>query len=169
MRLTALLAVTLLLGASLAVHGQQQKPANADSRAIRDMGEANMAEVEAGKVAAQKGKSEEVKKFAQHMIDDHGKMLKEVQQLAQSKGVELPKSPNAKHQAAMKKLESASGDQFDQAYMRDMVQDHQETLKRVETIARSAKDADVKGAAQKAIPVVKEHLQMAQSIVAGKK
>jgi predicted outer membrane protein len=34
-----------------------------------------MAEVEAGKLAQQKAKSEEVKKFGEHMIQDHGRLL----------------------------------------------------------------------------------------------
>jgi len=161
------LVATVFLGVSLSAYPQQKsekKGANTDARAMRDLAEANMAEVEAGKVAAQKAQSEEVKKFAQHMVDDHGKMLQEVQQLAQSKGVDLPKSPSKKHQAAMKKLESASGEQFDKAYMSEMVKDHRETVKKVEKIAKSSKDAEVKGAAEKALPDIKEHLQMAQDL-----
>jgi putative membrane protein len=169
MKTFALILATLFMGAlSVSGYSQQQKPASPDDmKAIRDLAEANMAEVEAGKLAAQKAQSDDVKKFAQHMVDDHGKLLQEVQQLAQDKGVGLPKSPNAKHQAEMKKLESASGDQFDRLYAREMVKGHQETLKEVQKIARSAKDPDVKAVAEKALPDIKEHLQMAQSI-AGK-
>jgi putative membrane protein len=145
----------------------QGKNSGPDAKAIQDLAEANMAEVEAGKVAEQKSRNADVKKFAQHMVDDHGKMLQEVQQLAQSKGVDLPKAPKAKHQAALKKLEGLSGEQFDKVYMNEMVKDHQETVKEVEKIARSAKDPDVKNAAQKALPDIKEHLQEAQQI-AGK-
>jgi len=161
------LVAAVFLGVSLSAYPQQKsekKGANTDARAMRDLAEANMAEVETGKVAAQKAQSDEVKKFAQHMVDDHGKMLQELQQLAQSKGVDLPKSPNKKHQAAMKKLESASGEQFDKTYMSEMVKDHQDTVKKVEKIAKSSKDPEVKGAAQKALPDIKEHLQMAQSL-----
>lgn len=167
MKFLAPLVATVFLGVSLSAYSQQQsekKGANTDASAIRDLAEANMAEVEAGKVAAQKARSDEVKKFAQHMVDDHGKMLQEVQQLAQSKGVDLPKSPSKKHQAAMKKLESASGEQFDKAYMSAMVNDHRDTVKKVEKIANSSKDPEVKGAAQKALPDIKHHLQMAQEL-----
>lgn len=166
MRLSQLSATIFVAALSLSVHAQQ-KPASADTKAIRDMAEANMAEVEAGKLAAQKAQSAEVKKFAQHMVDDHGKMLQEVQQLAQSKGVDLPKSPNAAQQAAMKKLESTSSDKFDSAYMQQMVKDHRATAEKVQGISRNSKDKDIKAAAEKALPDIKEHLQMAQSL-AGK-
>jgi putative membrane protein len=162
---TALVAAAFLALALPAY--SQSKNSGPDAKAIQDLAEANMAEVESGKVAAQKAQSEDVKKFAQHMVDDHGKMLQEVQQLAQSKGVDVPKAPNAKHQALMKKLQSTSGEQFDKVYMSEMVKGHQETAKEVEKIARSAKDPEVKNAAQKALPDIKEHLQMAQEI-AGK-
>jgi putative membrane protein len=160
------LVLGLLVAAAPAL-AQQGKAAGADAKAIRDLAEANMAEVEAGKLAAQKAKSAEVKQFAQHMVDDHGKMLEEVKQLAQSKGVDLPKAPGAKHQATKKKLESAPADKFDQVYMSEMVKGHQETVKEVEKIAKEAKDPEVKQAAQKALPDIKEHLKMAQD-TAGK-
>jgi putative membrane protein len=167
MKHAALAFSTLLFAAlSVPVFAQQQKPPAQDAKSIQELAEANMAEVEAGKVAAQKAKSEDVKKFAQHMVDDHGKMLQEVRQLAESKGVKLPSAPNAKHQAVMKKLESASADRFDRAYMQAMVNDHRETLKKVENVARNGKDPEVKAAAEKALPNIKEHLQMAQQIAA---
>jgi len=151
----------------------QQKAAGkadskADTKAIRDMAEANMAEVEAGRMAAQKAQSEDVKKFAQHMVDEHGKMLEDVRKLAEQKGVELPKSPKAKDKATMAKLEHASSARFDQAYMDDMVRDHRKDVKEVEKIASSAKDPDVKAAAQDALAHIREHLQMAEQIAKGR-
>ena len=34
-----------------------------------------------------------MKKFAQHMVEDHGKMLQEQRTMAKSKGVSLPRQP----------------------------------------------------------------------------
>src|SRR4051812_15022206 len=169
MKLIQCLALGAMIAAAPAFAQQQGKSGKsaADAKGIREMAEANMAEVEAGKVAVQKAKSEEVKKFAQHMVDEHGKMLQEVQSMAQSKGVDLPKEPKTKHKAAMKKLEGADGDKFDQAYMDQMVKDHRQTAKDVGKIAKSSKDPELKAAAQKALPDIQEHLKMAQQI-AGK-
>jgi putative membrane protein len=66
-----------------------------------------------------------MKKFAQHVVQDHGKMLQEQQTLAKSKGVALPKQPEKEYQAAFKKLEGAAGAKFDRAYMQRMVKDHE--------------------------------------------
>jgi putative membrane protein len=138
-----------------------------DARALRNMAEANLAEVEAGKLAAGKARSEEVKKFAQHMVDDHGKQLQEIQKLASARSVDLPSQPAAKHRAAMKKLEGTSADNFDRAYMSQMVKDHRDALKLAQRTARNAKDSELKAAAEKATPDIKEHLQTAEQL-AGK-
>jgi putative membrane protein len=126
------------------------------------------AEVEAGKLAQKKASSDEVKKFAAHMVEDHGKMLEEQRSMAKSKGAQLPAQPKNEHQSALKKLDGASGEQFDRAYMDQMVKDHEKTLKLVQETASKAKDPDLKQAAEKAAPEVQKHLELAKQI-AGKK
>ncbi|MEA3192397.1 MAG: putative rane protein [Betaproteobacteria bacterium] len=157
---------TLPLLAILAAPVHAQSLGKQDAQFLRQMGEADLAEVEAGKLAAQKASSAEVKQFAQHMIEEHSKGMKEGEGLAKAKGQQPPASPDKKHQAAMKKLESMSGDAFDKAYMKEMVQGHQEVLKMLQTAAKSAQDPDIKAAAQKKIPTVQKHLDMAKTTVA---
>jgi putative membrane protein len=141
----------------------------ADANRLKDLAQANMAEIEAGKLAAQKAQSAEVKKFAQRMVDDHSKQLEEIKKLAQTKGIELPTAPDAKHQGAIKKLQSASGEDFDKAYMRQQVTDHRDALKLAQRTAKGARDAELKSSAQKAAPEIQEHLKMAQQISASTK
>jgi putative membrane protein len=142
--------------------------AGKDRKYFKDIAEANMAEVETGKLAQNKASSDEVKKFAAHMVEDHGKMLSEQQTMAKSKGVELPKQPKKEHQAALKKLEGATGERFDRAYMDQMVKDHEKTLKLVQDAAKNAKDPELKQTAEKAAPDVQKHLEMAKQIAGNK-
>jgi putative membrane protein len=60
---------------------------NDDRRFIMEAAHGGMMEVDLGKVAAQKGMSDEVKQFGQRMVDDHTKANDELMQLASSKGV----------------------------------------------------------------------------------
>jgi putative membrane protein len=136
-----------------------------DRKMMQEIAQSDMAEVAAGKLAAGKAQSDEVKKFAQHMVDDHGKHLGDLRKLAKTKGVQLPSSPAKKHQDAMKKLESASGAGFDKAFMEQMVKDHQEALKLAQNTAKNAKDKELKADAEKTAPVIQKHLEMAKSIV----
>lgn len=62
-----------------------------------DLAEASIAQIQTGKLALEKGKSDKVKSFARHMVDDHTKALSELQTLAQSKGVKLPEDTDLPH------------------------------------------------------------------------
>jgi putative membrane protein len=135
-----------------------------DRKYFQEMAQANMAEVETGKLAQQKAANEDVKQFAQHMVQDHGKLLQEQQSMAKQKGVSMPKAPKKEHQSALKKLQGASGGEFDRMYMEQMVKDHERTLKMLQDAAKNAKDPAVKQAAEKAAPEVEKHLDMARKI-----
>ena len=60
--------------------------------------------------------------------------------MAKAKGVSLPKQPKKEHQSALKKLEKASGAEFDRAYMDQMVKDHEKTLQLLQETAKNAKE-----------------------------
>jgi predicted outer membrane protein len=137
----------------------------ADQKILKDMAMANMAEIEGGKLAQSKGQSSEVKAFGQQMIDDHGANLKEVQALAQARGVTLPAEPDAKHKAMAAKLEKMSGDAFDKAYMAQAgVQDHKTVHAKLAAASKKAKDPEVKALVDKTEPVVAQHLKSAQQM-----
>jgi putative membrane protein len=138
--------------------------ARQDAQYLQRLAQGDMAEVTAGKAAAGKAQSGEVKAFADHMVKDHGKMLEEKRKMAKAKQVQLPSGPDKEAQAAMKKLESASSSEFDRAYMKQMVQDHEKALKLVKETASKAQDAELKAAAQKAAPDIEKHLEMAKKI-----
>jgi predicted outer membrane protein len=139
----------------------------ADEKILMGMAQANIAEVEAGKLAQSKSKNEQVKSFAQQMIDDHSKALTEVQQLAQQKGVTLPTEPDAKHKAMAAKLEGMSGDAFDKYYMKNAgLADHKAVHGMLMKDETRAKDPDLKALAAKMAPVVEQHLKAAQSMPA---
>jgi len=151
------------------VHAQDAKMAKQDMQALSRLAQSDMAEIAAGKVAAQKGSSEDVKKFGQHMVDDHTMMLNEGKKIAESKGVKPPAGPDKKHQAALKKLEGLSGASFDKQYMDQMVKDHQEALKLAQKTAKGAKDSELKAHAEKGAPHIQEHLDEAKKIQASLK
>jgi putative membrane protein len=152
------------LGALLSIPAFAQKMDNNDAAALKQLVQANLNEVEAGKLGASKAQSPAVKQFGQKMVDDHGKMVQELTGLAKRKDVAAPDKASLKDLAQMKLLELKSGADFDHEYMDHMVKDHEKDLKDVQAIAEKAKDAEFKAAVQKAIPVIQQHLQMAQRI-----
>jgi predicted outer membrane protein len=145
------------------------KLGSGDEKILKDMAMANMAEIEGGKLAQSKGQSSEVKAFGQQMIDDHTANLKEVQTLAQARGVTLPAEPDAKHKAMAAKLEKMSGADFDKAYMKQAgVQDHKTVHSKLMSASKKAKDPEVKALVDKTEPVVAQHLKSAEQMPAAK-
>ena len=140
---------------------------NDDQAAMKQLASANIAEIEAGKMASSKAQSPDVKKFAQQMVQDHSKMLDDLKSLAKSKGVALPDNAPMKDMAQSKLLERKSGAEFDKDYMEHMVKDHEKDVKDTENIAAKAKDPQFKSAVQQANAKIKEHLQMAQRLAQG--
>ena len=123
-----------------------------------------MMEVEMGRVAAQKGASDEVRQFGQRMVDDHSKANSELTQLASSKGMTLPSAADPKHAAEMRKLSALSGERFDREYVKMMVKDHRKDVGEFRKEAERGADPDLKSFAARTLPTLREHLQMIQRI-----
>ena len=136
----------------------------ADQKFVKEAAEGGMAEVELGQLAVQKASSNDVKKFGQRMVDDHTKANDKLKELASSKGISLPQSPSAKDEATKARLEKLSGEQFDKAYMKDMVKDHKEDVAAFQKESNSGKDSAVKSFASETLPTLQDHLKSAETI-----
>jgi putative membrane protein len=123
-----------------------------------------LAEVQLGQVALQKSNNEDVKQFAQKMIDDHGQMNDHLKTVGQAIEVKLPDGPSKKDKANIAKLSALSGDDFDKAYMKDMVKDHKTDLSDFQTEAQAGSNPAVKSFASQGAQIISQHLQMAQQI-----
>ena len=128
--------------------------------------EGGMAEVNLGQTAAQKATNPDVKNFGNRMVNDHGKAGDELKQLATNKGLALPTDLNAEDKKIADELSSRSGKDFDKAYIKDMVEDHEKDVKEFEEAANTAQDPDVKFWAASTLPTLRDHLKMAKQIAA---
>jgi putative membrane protein len=139
--------------------------ARSDASFMKQAAENGNAEIEASKLALTKAKNPEVKTFADHMVADHTKVADELKQLAASKKVDLPTGPSMMQKGKLKMLNSGSDDKFDERYARDFgLKAHQDTIKLFQNAANEAKDADVKAFAQKTLPALQSHLDMARKL-----
>jgi putative membrane protein len=138
--------------------------AMADTKFMKAAAEGGLAEVALGQLAVERASSSEVKKFGQRMVDDHSKANDELKQLAAEKSVDLPQDLSAKDKATKAALEKLSGEQFDHAYMKDMVKDHKKDVSDFRRESTSAHDPDVKKFASKTLPTLEDHLKQAESI-----
>jgi putative membrane protein len=135
-----------------------------DSSFLKEAAEGGMDEVKLGELALQNASSDRVKQFGQHMIDDHTRMGDEIKGLAVGKNVSVASDIGIVEKASYKMLAMKTGANFDKDYIRDMVKDHEADLAAFRKEVSNGSDADVKAAAQKAIPTIEEHLRMAREI-----
>jgi putative membrane protein len=134
-----------------------------DRKFMEKAAQGGIAEVELGKLAAQKAASPDVKQFGQRMVDDHSKANDKLKSLATSKGVNLPTGLDRSTQRELDKLSKLSGAEFDREYMKHMVSDHKKDVSEFKSEAKKAKDADVKDFAATTLPTLEEHLKLAQA------
>ena len=117
---------------------------SADKDFVKDVAIANMAEMDAARMAQQKGADANVKKFAQMMLDDHGKAGDQLKSLASRHHVEIPAQVDDKHRDQAEELGKKQGADFDRAYADAMVDGHQDFVDKLESRIDKEKLADWK-------------------------
>lgn len=126
---------------------------------------AGIMEVEAGKLAQEKANKAAIKAFGGKMVQDHTKANEELKGLASSKGVTVPATLPAAEQSHLDAMKQLSGAAFDKHYMEMMVNDHGKVISLFEQASMSPV-AEVKSWAEKTLPVLKSHNEMANKLYA---
>ena len=141
------------------------KVSDADREFFEDIAHANLAEIDTGRMALQKGQSKNVKTFAQKMIDDHTKAQSGLEALAKRKGITLPTETDMQHKGIATTLSALSGNAFDEQYIAHVgVGDHERTHSLLTKVSKNAKDPELKAYAAKTIKAVDQHLAMARKM-----
>lgn len=122
------------------------------------------AEIAFGRMAADRAESATVKQFGQRMIADHQKAAMEVKQLALKQGIYLPGPalPEEKEQAEI--FVQLGGKEFDRAYIGYMLKEHMKDVAEFEHTGKQLKDPNVKQWVTATLPILKEHLTIAENI-----
>lgn len=135
-----------------------------DTKFVRGAYQGSWSEVQLGNLALKRARSKSVRDFGQRMITDHGKAMNDVANLAKRKGVPMPRSMKTEQRQMQEKLSRLKGPAFDREYKRMMVADHMEDVREFQETARDARDPDVRAAAKKWLPILREHLRMAKDM-----
>jgi putative membrane protein len=127
-----------------------------------DLASTNIAEISLGKLAQQKGTIAAVKDFGARMVRDHTELNNELTTWAKDNHVVLPTTMSAADMAEQHKLASLSGKAFDDAYMETMLSDHQHDIVKVQREAESVTNPQVKQLASRTLPVLEDHVRLAE-------
>ena len=137
-----------------------------DASFYKTLAQGGIAEVEAGKLAQQKGDDPKVKDFGAMMVKDHSAANEQLKALAAGKGIDLPGSSSTSQMATKAKLEVLSGGTFDKSYVEDQVKAHRDTVELLKKEIATGQDPDAKAFAQKVLPTVESHLHAINQIAA---
>ena len=126
----------------------------------------DLAEVTVGQLAEQRATTAPIRQAAQTIASDHQQVLSKLQDLARNLHVTLPNSPDATQQQLAQQLNATSGTDFDQAYLRAMIQGHQTSINQTQQEIQSGSNPQVIDFAKSYLPGAQKHLQIVQQLSA---
>jgi putative membrane protein len=123
-------------------------------------------EVEAGRIALQRTGSNQVRSFAQMLIEDHGRSSEILVSKARLAGLEAASEPklDERRKGMLDNLEAAPAEEFDKVFLTQQASAHQEAVALHKGYAKSGDNEVLKGLASGAVPPLEQHLQMAETL-----
>ena len=126
-------------------------------------------EIKSGRMALKQSKSEDLKRIAQKLIDDHtkgGKELKATVKEAKIKA-KIPEKLDQKHAAMVDTLKKAQGADFDKTFVSQQLDAHRDAIALFSGYAESGDNDQLKKIAEQILPTLQEHQQMLTTAEAG--
>lgn len=165
MKLTKFLFTSAFLCAFTAFCGSAAAKDTIDADDFVDEASAKgVAEVETSKLALEKSSSADIKAFAQQMITDHTAANMELAGIARSKNLEVADEAELANKAKKFVLEQRDGESFDEAYAKNQVEAHKDTIELFKKAAVS-NDVELAAFAKATLPKLEHHLEMARELV----
>jgi putative membrane protein len=109
---------------------------------IQYASEMHVGEIEMGQQAKQKSTNEDVKKYAEAVIETHTDALEELSD--RTEGIDLSKTASQDAQGHVEFLSPLSGTQFDKEFVDLMIADHQSAFDSFKALQAGAQSANLK-------------------------
>lgn len=172
MRFSLALATALLLATPHLVEAQMAAetvaaPEVSAAAFVTAAAQADMVELGTGRLALTKTQSEDVKQFAQQVIDDHTQSSAKLKEAAAQARLPLPTGLAAGDQDKLAELKAAKPEAFDGAYLRMQVAVHERAVTVFRRYAEAGTDATLKAFAADSLPVLEAHLRHAKGMAPG--
>lgn len=155
-------AAALALAVSLASHGVFAAT-DADDF-VEDASAKGVAEVEAGKLAQEKGTAADVKAFGSMMVKDHTMANEKLKSIADQKKLKVSTDAELMDKAKAMILDLRSAKSFDQAYANNQVKAHEATIEIFQDEIKNGDDAQLKAFATATLPKLQSHLEAAKAL-----
>lgn len=134
-----------------------QPPSQGAQQFVTKAAQGGMFEVQSSQVAQTKAQNAEVKSFARDMIRDHSKANADLKTLTTKVGVRVPEQLDAEHAEKLRRLQAASGAEFDRTYVEQQVQAHEQSVTLFRDYSQSGDNAELRSFATRTLPVLQQH------------
>jgi putative membrane protein len=128
---------------------------------VKKAASSDLYEVAAGKIASEKGQSDAVKQFGQHMVEAHSKATEELKGVVQAEklDVKLPTEVNKKQEKMLKALTEAKPEEFDKLYIEQQIKAHEKASDLFDKYAERGDNDALKQFAANTLSAIKQHLE----------
>jgi putative membrane protein len=129
----------------------------------------DMYEIEAGKMAQQKGSKAEVKALGAMLVKDHTAMSNEMKAALPGSGANAtpPTTLDERRQGMIDNLKTPTGADFDTAFLAQQATAHEEALTLHRGYSENGDNAALKALAGKATPKIQAHLDRVKKLQGG--
>lgn len=124
----------------------------------------NSFEIEAGELAIQRTKNEQVKTFAQMMVDNHKKAQSELDTIVRQGNWNTPSQLNSSHSELLNYLRQLDDQQFDSEYMSAMAAGHAAAVSMFKDKAKTLQTSELRSWTERQVSGLEKHLESARSI-----
>ena len=167
-----LTATTMLSGAAFAQSAAERTGVNSTlgispttQDFVTEAATSDMLEIQAGRIAQERGNPAE-KKFGAQMVADHTRTSADIKGLIASGQLkaQLPKELPSSAQSKLDDLTNAKNEDFSSVYDPMQVSAHESAVSLFERYGQSGDNAELKAWANKTLPALKRHLDMANKL-----
>jgi predicted outer membrane protein len=150
-------------------HNQPREPArhSGENEFLAEAMQDTLAEIRICEMAIEKSQNHEVQAFAKKMIDEHGRMRRDLEKLAEKKKLTVAQEIRREQKMTVDELGSLSGRDFEQRWIQYNIDVHERGSKVFRHYAGAEHDPEIRAMAEHGADTLGKHLKMAHEV--GKK
>ncbi len=132
---------------------------------VRNAAISDMYEVEAARLAGERSGNAAIKRFAQHMMQEHETTTAQLKSAVQAMGgPSAPTGMDTHHTEMMSQLRNARSSDFDRLFVTQQIAAHENALALFRAYSQSGDNAQLRQWATTTLPKLEEHLTMARQL-----
>lgn len=131
---------------------------------VKEAAKRSMAEIELAQLALKNAQTEEVKEFAQMIVNDHQMANEKLMKIVQQEDFSLPQTLEGVYAEKAEKLTGLEGIEFDKEYIELIEEMHDETIDKYEGQDDEIYQDAIREWVDETLPVLREHYQRANQI-----